>query len=208
MQDQAKKEWQLANTEIFWGEIAPTDHVVQIYESDNAFIEVLAGYVGGGINAGDAMVLVATEAHLQALENTLRSLGIRIDDLVAENRYNVFSAEQTLDKFMVKGWPDQQLFTKTITDILGQVKKPGRKIRVFGEMVALLWSKGLYAATVQLEHLWNKFCEQEDFCLFCAYPKSGFTLHPEDSLHNICCTHSKVINGSLSSMKEVYYQTA
>jgi hypothetical protein len=35
--------------EVFWGEIAPCDHLVQIYEQEAAFMDSLEGFVGGGI---------------------------------------------------------------------------------------------------------------------------------------------------------------
>jgi hypothetical protein len=34
--------------EAFWGEIAPSEHLVQIYESDSAFTDTLEGFVAGG----------------------------------------------------------------------------------------------------------------------------------------------------------------
>jgi hypothetical protein len=49
----------------------------------------------------------------------------------------------------------------------------------FGEMVALLWARGQAAATVRLEHLWQQFCKEHAFSVFCAYPKAGFTKHPQ-----------------------------
>jgi hypothetical protein len=117
-------------------------------------------------------------------------------------------AQQTLDKFMVDGWPDEKLFFQNISTILKEARQKGRRIRAFGEMVALLWAQGLNGATVQLEHLWNELASQEDFSLFCAYPKSGFTADLKDGLHEICCTHSRVIDGSNGSMTEIRYKTA
>jgi NAD(P)H-hydrate repair Nnr-like enzyme with NAD(P)H-hydrate epimerase domain len=55
----------LAKSEIFWGEIAPCDHVLQIYEDDDIFLDALTGFVGGGINAGDAVIVIATATHLR-----------------------------------------------------------------------------------------------------------------------------------------------
>lgn len=31
------KDWEKTNMQVFWGEIAPCDHVVQIYENDEVF---------------------------------------------------------------------------------------------------------------------------------------------------------------------------
>jgi len=166
---------QRAKSEIFWSEIAPCDHVVQIYENDGIFLDALTGFVGGGINAGDAVIVIATEKHLLALHGRLRSYGLHVDSLIAENRYIPMNAEEILATFMVNNWPDEELFMQTVSKLIRKAGKKNQRIRAFGEMVAILWAEGHNGATVQLEHLWNKFCEKEEFCLFCAYPKTGFT---------------------------------
>jgi hypothetical protein len=198
--------WQETNTEVFWGEIAPCDHVVQIYENDQIFLDALAGFVGAGINAGDCCIVIATETHLAALHERLKVYAVRVDTLISDNRYIPLNAEDTLSKFMVNGWPDETLFQQTISSIIEKARREGRKVRAFGEMVALLWAAGHNGATVQLEHLWNKFCEKETFCLFCAYPKSGFTGDITDSVMHICQQHSKMIAGSESQLTKVFYQ--
>jgi len=201
--------WESSDSQVFWGEIAPTDHVVQIYENDDVFLDTLAGYVGGGINAGDSVVLIATQEHLISLERKLESFGIHVVHLIAESRYIPLDANETLSRFMVNGWPDEQLFFDTILRIIKKARgNNNRRIRAFGEMVAILWSQGLNGATIQLEDLWNKAAEIEDFCLFCAYPKSGFSASPSESLKHICCTHSKVINGATPALKQVLYKVS
>jgi hypothetical protein len=202
------QDWNKSSADIFWGEIAPAEHVLQIYESDHAFIESLTGFVGGGIKAGDSVIVIATEPHLKALEQTLTRLGIHLESLISDHRYMPLSAENILEKFMVNGWPDEALFHQTVSGILAKAKKQGRKIRAFGEMVAVLWSQGMNGATVQLEHLWNKFSATEKFSLYCAYPRTGFTNSPEQSVNDICCKHSLVIDGATPSMTDVLYKTA
>jgi hypothetical protein len=94
---------------------------------------------------------------------------------------------------MVRGWPDEDRFTQVVTDILTRARGDGRKVRAFGEMVALLWAQGNIAATVRLEFLWQKLCQSEGFSLFCAYPKAGFTRDLSDSITEICAAHSRVV---------------
>jgi hypothetical protein len=198
--------WIKAETEIFWGEIAPTDHVVQIYENDEIFLDTLAGYVGGGIKNDDTVIIIATSEHLALLEARLEAIGIHVNHLVTENRYIPLDAAKTLETFMVNGWPDQALFNKTVSAILTKAKRRNKKVRAFGEMVALLWAQGLNGATVQLEHLWNQFCDAQEFSLFCAYPKAGFTSNDlTGSFDHICCAHSKMINGAVPGLREIHY---
>jgi hypothetical protein len=202
----ALRNWQRNPTEIFWGEIAPCNHILQIYESDTVFLDTLAGFVGNGINAGDCCIVIATEAHLLSLEARLKEYGIYIETLLSDNRYIPLSAEDTLAKFMVNGWPDETLFMQTVSELFKTARKQNRRVRAFGEMVAILWAQGHNGATVQLEDLWNKFCQKEEFCLFCAYPKSGFTGDINNSIAHICGAHSKMIGGSEKQLTEVFYR--
>jgi hypothetical protein len=199
-------DWQLTSSKIFWGEVAPCEHVFQIYENDDVFVDVLSGFVGGGINAGDCVIIIATEEHLNALEQRLTSFGLHIDSLISNDQYIPLNAEKVLSKFMVNGWPDEELFMKVVSKLIKKARKHNRPVRAFGEMVAILWAQGLSGATVHLEHLWNKFCKTEAFSLFCAYPQSGFTQDMNDSLLNICCSHSKMITASEKPMTELYYR--
>lgn len=200
--------WQKCKTDVFWSEIAPCDHLVQIYDTDEIFLDSLEGFVSSGFKAGDSVIIVATDAHLFSLKKRLRTKGFNIEQLEAKARFLPFSAEDTLSTFMVEGLPDEQLFMKVAKDIITKARGNGRKVRAYGEMVAILWERGQLEATIQLEHLWNKFCATEAFCLFCAYPKSGFTKDFTNSVDHICCAHTKVISGNNSSKTEVFYRRA
>lgn len=197
--------WKRLSAENFWGEIAPSDHVLQVYDNDDVFIDTLAGFVGGGINAGDCVIVIATSTHLSLLHQKLTGYGISISTLIADDRYLPLDAETTLSNFMRNGWPDEELFDQTVSFLIEKAIQRDRRIRAFGEMVALLWEKGYHGATVQLEHLWNKFKERNKFSLFCAYPKAGFTGNFQQSINTICNCHSKLIDGKERQLTEVLY---
>ena len=67
-------------------------------------------------------------------------------------------------------------------------------VRVFGEMVALLWAAGHGDATLQLEALWHDLTKTYAFTLLCAYPIRGFVqgAHAQQFL-TVCAAHSHVI---------------
>jgi hypothetical protein len=184
---------QYENIEMFRGEVSACDHFVQIYEDDRAFIDTLEGFIGGGLRGNDAAIVIVTLPHRQALEARMSENGIDVAAVIQEGRYVVLDAQETLSKFMIKDWPDDDRFATVIGSIISRAKANGRNVRAFGEMVALLWAQGHGAATVRLEYLWNELCRRESFALFCAYPKACFTQNAAESVAHVSATHSRVI---------------
>jgi hypothetical protein len=193
---------------VFWGEIAPCDHVVQIYEDREAFLDILTGFVTDGIKSGDCVVLILKPDHLQALDERLMVQNYDIKQLTAQAKFIAVDAQQALSEFMIDGWPDQAKFMTFISGLLNRARKTHTQIRAFGEMVALLWEQGHYGATVNLEHLWNNLLAEQSFKLFCAYPKSGFTQNPGESILDICATHSMVIDGKKGTSEISYLKVS
>ena len=181
---------------IFWGEIAPCEHVVQIYENDGAFLDSLEGFVADGVAGGDAVVVIATPPHLEALRRRIVERGIDVIAAENEDRYIALTAKEALSEFIVDGWPDDALFHAMIDRILKRAQAGARRVRAFGEMVALLWAQGHNGATVRLEHLWGQICRERLLSLFCAYPRTGFTRDAADSIREICATHSRVVHAA------------
>jgi len=45
-------KWKNESIQVFWGEIAPCDHLVQIYHNDTIFLNTLEGFATCGLLAG------------------------------------------------------------------------------------------------------------------------------------------------------------
>lgn len=175
--------------------MAPCEHFVQIYQDDGVFLDTVEGFVAGGLLAGDGVIVIATGAHLSAIESRLTRRGIDLTIPLATDQYITLDAGETMSQFMIDGWPDENLFETLVTRLMERARAGDRRVRAFGEMVALMWAQGLNGATVRLEHLWHKLCHKQVFSLFCAYPKSGFTQDADESVREICATHSRVVGG-------------
>jgi hypothetical protein len=182
--------------QIFWGEIAPCEHMVQLYDDDGVFLDTLESFVAAGLRAGDSVIVIATQSHLVSLEGRLRDSGINVLNARGDDRYITLDAEATLRRFMVNGQPDEDRFGAMVAELLTRARKNGRRVRGFGEMVAVLWARGEHAATLRLEHLWHGLCRVETFALLCAYPRSGFTQDAQDSIEQIRATHSMMLPGA------------
>ena len=181
---------------VFWGEIAPAEHYVQIYRDDAVFLDTLEDFVAGGLRSGDAVVLIATPEHLKALEQRLLVQDIDVAAARETDQYIALLAVETLHRFMVGAWPDDEKFKAVVSGILERARgKKGRRVRAFGEMVAILWACANVGATVRLEQLWHGLCRSESFSLFCAYPRMGFTKDAASAISEICAAHSRVVDG-------------
>ena len=184
---------QATRTDVFWGEIAPCEHMAQFYENDDVLLDTLAGFIGGGLRADDSAIVIATVEHLKALDERLEGSGVDVATARSQDQYITLVAEDALARFMVKHWPDDELFADLVTELITRARAKNRRVRAFGEMVALLWARGDQAATVRLEYLWHQVCQSRAFSLLCAYPKAGFTQDASDSLNEICAAHSRII---------------
>jgi hypothetical protein len=182
----------------FWAEIHPCQHVVEIYSDEGAFIESLATFVHDGIAKGEATIVIATASHASSLELNLERRGVDVPHAVASGSYCALDAATTLSRFMIDGWPDEERFTAVIEGILAPPRIAGRRVRAFGEMVALLWAQGHHGATVQLEHMWNGICDREGLALYCAYPRIGATRGLVESLDEVCRLHTQVMDNAVA----------
>jgi hypothetical protein len=183
------------STGLFWKNAPPRDHVVQVYRDENILLDALEGFVGSGLRGEDATVVIATAGHVHELEKRLRVSGLDLDRMRWQNRYHALLAEEYLRGFMVNGWPDEELFADTVSDLLKRARGEGRHVRIFGEMVAVLWGRGLYAATLRLEQLWNKLVHREGLLVFCAYPQPDPVAGDAIPFDDICAQHTRVIPG-------------
>lgn len=175
-------------------EDAGSRHVVEFYESDDFLVGTVAGFVGPALKGDDAAIVVATAAHRAGIDATLRASRIDIVTAAAERRYQVFDAQETLGVILVNGVLDTDRLAALVQEAVRRATAGGRRVRIYGEMVALLWDAGKVSAVMALEDFWNELVEEHGFSLLCAYPMRVFdsTARTPDFSH-ICDQHSRVI---------------
>ena len=188
-------DWKLATADIFWGDLAFYDHVLQVYETEEIFIEAFAGFIRTGIHIGDCCILVANETHLAAINDRLETQGIDTVEAMADGRYMQVDVEELLSKFMVNDQVDEKLFEQAMTPVFEKCRNSKRVVRACGEVAPTLAGRGNWAAAARVEELWEELHHKEKFSLFCAYSKNLFEKGTEAKINNICAQHSKMIAG-------------
>lgn len=158
------------------GHPAVDQHAVQFYEREEFLLEGVTRFVAAGISDGDCAVVIATKEHRADIDARLVRRGIDLNAARRRGSYLVLDAADTLAKFMVDGRPDAAKFQEVVGTLLDRAIQgpPIRRVRAFGEMVALLWADGYPDAAIELERLWNDLARRQTFSLLCGYPMQAF----------------------------------
>src|SRR4051812_25388914 len=85
-------------------------HVVQFYESDDQLMETVLAYLSTSLQAGEAVVLIATRMHRDAFTAALASAGVDVGEGTADGRLVLLDAAETLSRFSIDGSLDAVAF--------------------------------------------------------------------------------------------------
>ena len=139
-------------------------------------------------------VVVASPEHRLAFEARLARAGADTAAATASGSYVPLDAAETMHRCVVGGWPDAAGFWLAISPVIREANQAGRPVRVFGEMVALLWDAGLVNAAIELEAMWNELAGQYAFSLLCAYPAESVSCSGHaDALTQVCRAHAVAV---------------
>lgn len=172
--------------------VASGQHVVHFYERDEGLALAVGSFLGAGLVAGESALVVGTAAHRDAFEAVLGAAGIDVSAARDAGHYVALDAAEQLAAFMIDGRPDARRFGSTIGGLVRALTASGAPVRIYGEMVALLWDQGDVTGALAVEDLWNDLGRRSPFTLFCAYPMQSVEASPggQDA---ICEHHSAVV---------------
>jgi anti-sigma regulatory factor (Ser/Thr protein kinase) len=170
-----------------------SEHLVQFYDRDADLVESVGSFLFEGLQAGEVAVVIATAAHRGAFERRLAAAGIDVAAATGSGSLLLLDAAGTLSRFVSEGEIVPARFRSVIGDVLLQAA--GRRIRAYGEMVALLWDEGRVPAAIDLEGLWNDILKEFPVSLLCAYRSQSFSgLDAADAMREVCDLHSGVVS--------------
>jgi len=179
-------------------------HEVLFYSDDGRFLESFSRFIRAALEAGNAVVVVATESHLVSLGQTLQPQGVDLAAVVEEGRYIPVSIAEMLATFMVDNMPDPIRFAKAAGGLISTAAKTAngkhRRVSACGECAPGLWAKGLAEAAIRLEQLWDEVARTYDVDILCGYPVNSF--HGDESrriFQRISAEHSIVYQGRKAS---------
>jgi PAS domain S-box-containing protein len=161
-------------------------HQVQFYDDEKILIASAADFLAETLADGGCALVLATEAHR-------RSFRMRLSGVCPDDNIVFVDAAEALGQIVLNGKPDERLFNQLVGGLLDALQGRGR-LRIYGELVALLCADGKHEDALLLEGYWNRLATRREFELFCGYPLSVFpgTAHAAVFRH-VCQAHSRVI---------------
>jgi hypothetical protein len=155
----------------------PCSHIVYPYTDEAHVTEAVGLFASAGLRKSEAVPLIMIKVHQDPIRRRLEEDGFHLAPLEATGQLRFIDAEELLSTFMVNGSPDLMLFEKNVRKIIDQAKvssgsRPHRKVRIFGEMVSLLWNANPGAAQ-SLEEMWNQAIKTHSVSLLCTYALGG-----------------------------------
>ena len=175
----------------------PRNHEVLFYSDDASFLVGLTRFIKSALEAGKAVIVVATESHRDSLLPRLQADGVDIGAAIEERRYVSLDAADALSTFMVNDLPDPLRFLEVAGNLIVAAAKAAKgehpRVAVCGECDPPLWTLGKGESAIRMEQLWNEIAKTYDVDILCGYPLGSF--HSKQHSHifqRICAEHSAV----------------
>jgi hypothetical protein len=175
---------------------APSDHIVQLYQDDDFLNYAVCHFAGSGLANGESVILFPTVTHWNAMRPRLEAEGVDVQAAQERGQLTVVDANELLPRFMRNAMPDSGVFRGVVGDVVAQARAGGRyqRVRLWGEMVGVLWERGDVAASMNLEDLFDQLGKKREFSIFCSFLMDNFDGHVHEvMLPRLGTNHSHLI---------------
>jgi hypothetical protein len=177
-------------------------HSVRFYENDKSLARIVAQFLSDGLAAGNPGIVVATPVHRGAILKELVAKSLDVVQLQRSHDLVLLDAQETLAMFMTNGKPEAEAFKSSMCEVIRRAcrGRPDCTVRIYGEMVDVLWKNGQQEAAIRLEMFWNQLANTQAFSLLCGYAMGQF--YKDANFQEVCRHHTHVVSadGALSAV--------
>jgi hypothetical protein len=169
-------------------------HAVRFYENDRSLARIVAEFLEEGFEGGSPGIVVATATLRAQIIRELTDRSLDVDRLQRSHDLLLLDAKETLSTFMMDARPDAGKFKDQMCQVIQRVcrDRADCTVRIFGQMVDILWQDGERDAAIRLEMLWNQLAQTEAFSLLCGYAMGHF--YKDAHFADICGQHSHIVS--------------
>jgi hypothetical protein len=155
---------------------------------------MVAEFLADGLTEGSPGMVVATAAQRAAITRALVVRGVDVVSLQRSGDLTLLDAEDTLFSFMPNDTLDAKAFNRRMSALIERACR-GRTnctVRVYGQMVDVLWQQGKRELAIGLEMLWNQLANAPRFSLLCGYAMGSF--YKDAHVDDIRGQHTHVVS--------------
>jgi len=172
-------------------------HEVAFCSDDAAFVFSFTRFIEAALQAGNAVIVIATELHRNRLLQRLQEHGVDIAAAIEQGLYVSLDVAEMLSTFMVNDLPDPARCLKVADDLVMEAAKAAQgerpRVAVCGEIAPSLWAQGKADAAIQVEHLFDEIAKNCNVDILCGYVLNSFQREQESDIYErICAEHSGV----------------
>jgi len=173
------------------------NHRVGFHNDDAAFLLDFACFIEAALDAGNAVIVIATKSHLNGLAQRLQERGRDLAAALEQGRYIPLDVADVLASFMINEMPDPLRLQKVAGALLTEAAKATKgnppRVAVCGECSPTLWAEGKADGAIRVEHLWDEIAKTYDVDILCGYVLTNFQRENEKHIYErICAEHSAV----------------
>ncbi len=169
-------------------------HIVQVCQNETFRENIVTNYIKDGLLNDEAVIVVAGPTLRKAVISKLDAQNFDVQNLKNQGQIKFLDAEFLLSSFLIDGVLEEQSFQQSIEVPIQAARVEYGKVRIFGEMVDVLWKKAQYDAAIQLENLWSNLSQKQEFLFLCTYSLDSIDSSTYDeSLERICSYHTHLI---------------
>lgn len=169
----------------------PCGHIVYPYTDEAHIAEAVSIFASAGFRKDEAVLLIMLKHHAGPIRTRLEAEGFNLVLREAAGQLICADAPTLLSTFFENGQLNEPVFKTQIGNMIQEAKgkSGGRPVRVFGEMVDLLWKDNL-KTTQRLEELWNDVIQAHSVPLLCAYSLAGTMPSTLPACLHACHSHA------------------
>jgi hypothetical protein len=171
---------------------SPGFHAVRFYNDSANLCRIVGSFLVEGFAQGHCGIIIATLPHAAAIYRHLSASGYDTTALERSGKLQPFDAKETLDHLMVNDTPDMHKLRELMLPVLDGACAGGTTVRIYGEMVDLLWQAERPAAVTRLEMYWNTLSTVRPLSILCGYGLTRF--RNSAAVNEICALHSHVLD--------------
>jgi hypothetical protein len=169
-------------------------HAVRFYENEKSLAKIVAEFLADGLTDSTPGIVVATASQRAAIVRELVVRGVDVVPLTRSGDLVLLDAADTLSSFMTDGMIDDRAFNDRLCAVIKRASRgrTGCPIRIYGQMVDILWQEGKRDLAIRLEILWNQLANTQSFSLLCGYAIGPF--YKDAHFREVCAQHTHLIS--------------